>query len=395
MNKIAENYNLKSRDIKVIYMSSYIPRECGIATFAKDLTTAINLLNPDFLAEIMALDEADSFERQYPWEVKMRVKDNEPESFEKAAEYINQSGCDILCIQHEFGIFGPDEGVNIVDFLKQVKKPIVVTFHTVLSDPSDRKRMIVQEIGKRVDAIVVMINEAKKRLVDIYGINPDKVVVIPHGVPDIPYGPTNGFKKQLKIDEGRPVIATFGLLNKGKGIEYMIDAMAEIVKKNPAALYLIIGETHPVIKRREGEIYREGLKKQIKKLGLVKNVDFVAQYLPLEQLVLYLRAIDIYVTPYLEPQQITSGTLAYAVGAGKACVSTKYLYAKEVLGYGRGKLTDFYNSKELADAINELLTDEVMRKEISMKTYLYGRKMIWPNVALGYLDLFNLVKHQI
>jgi len=394
MGILAEKYNSKSREIKVIYMSSYIPRECGIATFTKDLTSAINLLNPDFLAEIMALDEPGSKDRQYPWEVKYRVKDDDEKSFAKASDYINQSGCDILCIEHEFGIFGPDEGINIVKFIKLVKKPIVVTFHTVLSNPSDKKRFIVNQIGQRVDAIVVMIKEAKKRLVELYGISPNKIVVIPHGVPDIPYGPTEGFKALLKIDPKRPVISSFGLINRGKGIEYMIEAMAEIVKTSPKALYIIIGGTHPVVKRQEGEIYRDQLKKIIKSKNLEKNIIFINKYLPLDELIQYLRATDIYVTPYLEPQQITSGTLAYAVGAGKACVSTKYLYAKEVLSQGRGVVVDFQSAKELADAIKELVINHKKQQEISMKSYLYGRKMIWPNVALGYLDLFNLIKQQ-
>lgn len=392
MAKLTEKYNLKSREVRAIYVSSYPPRGCGIATFTKDLTSAINLLNPEFLAEIMALDEPGLNDREYPWEVKYRVKDNDDEAFVKAADYINQSGADVLCIEHEFGIFGPEEGINIVNFINSVKKPIVVTFHTVLSKPTAQKKKIIQAIGSRVEAMVVMVNEAKRRLIDIYGLNEDKIVVIPHGVPDIPFGPTDGYKRQLKINPHRCVISTFGLINQGKGIEYMIEAMAKIVAKHKNALYLIIGQTHPVVQRESGEVYRESLKQLIYSKKLQHNIKFIDKFLPLDELVLYLRATDIYVTPYLEPQQITSGTLAYAVGAGKPCISTKYIYAKEVLGKERGALVDFRSADQLFKAVIDYLANDSKRYEISMKTYLYGRKMIWPRVALGYLDLFNLVK---
>ncbi len=392
MKLVAQNYNSQSREIKVIYISTYIPRECGIATFTKDLTSAINLLNPNNLAEIMALEEKGAEERSYPWEVKYRVKDYDLLSIKKATDYVNQSGSDIVSIQHEFGIFGPDEGSNVIEFLKKIKKPIVVTFHTVLSNPSDTKKRIVKTIGKYSSAIVVMINDAKKRLVDVYNIDPEKIVVIPHGVPDIPYGPTGDYKKELKISYNKIVLSTFGLINRGKGIEYVLEAMTDLVKVYPNLFYIIIGQTHPIILKKEGEIYRESLQKFINQHKIQNNVKFVNSYLPLDKLVKYLRATDIYITPYLEPQQITSGTLAYAVGAGKTCISTKYLYAKEVLGYGRGMLVDFSKSQEIVDAVNQLLSDKSIMNEMSMKAYLYGRKMIWPSVALGYLDLFNLIK---
>lgn len=392
MKLVAQNYNSQSREIKVIYISTYIPRECGIATFTKDLTSAINLLNPNNLAEIMALEEKGAEERSYPWEVKYRVKDYDLLSIKKATDYVNQSGSDIVSIQHEFGIFGPDEGSNVIEFLKKIKKPIVVTFHTVLSNPSDTKKRIVKTIGKYSSAIVVMINDAKKRLVDVYNIDPEKIVVIPHGVPDIPYGPTGDYKKELKISYNKIVLSTFGLINRGKGIKYVLEAMTDLVKVYPNLFYIIIGQTHPIILKKEGEIYRESLQKFINQHKIQNNVKFVNSYLPLDKLVKYLRATDIYITPYLEPQQITSGTLAYAVGAGKTCISTKYLYAKEVLGYGRGMLVDFSKSQEIVDAVNQLLSDKSIMNEMSMKAYLYGRKMIWPSVALGYLDLFNLIK---
>lgn len=382
---------LEKRRIKVIYISSYIPRECGIATFTKDLTTAINILNPDNLAEIMAMDEKGSESRVYPWEVKFRVKDYEPECLEHAIHYINQSGCDVVNLQHEYGIYGQEDGKGVIDFLKKIQKPIVVTLHTVLDNPSQRQKEIISKMSNYVEAFIVMINEGKRRLEEIYKISEEKIVVIPHGVPDIPYGPTNSFKKLLKLHPKRPIISTFGLINEGKGLEYGIEAMKEVVKKFPKAKYLIIGQTHPIILKKEGEKYRENLKHLVKKLRLQRNVIFVNKYLSLEELILYLRATDIYLTAYLNPQQISSGTLAYAVGAGKSCISTKYAYANEVLGEDRGALVDFKDSSQIAQSIISFLEDEEKINAVGLNAYLYGRKMTWPNVALSYLDLFGIV----
>jgi glycosyltransferase involved in cell wall biosynthesis len=377
------------RKIRVIYVASYIPRECGIATFTKDLTTAINILNPFCLAEITVVNEANS-PREYPWEVKFKIEQDNLKTYLNAADYINQSSAQLVDIQHEFGIFGGDNGEYITSFMNALTKPIVITLHTVLPKPDQHHRMVVRKMASLSQALVVMANVARDRLVRTYGVDVHKVVVIPHGVPDITYGSTAPAKKQLKL-EGKNIISTFGLINAGKGLEYAIIAMNKIVQKVPQALFLILGETHPVVARIEGERYRKKLENLVKKYKLEQHVFFENRYLTLDELILYLRATNVYLTPYLNAQQITSGTLAYAVGAGRTCVSTPYIYAKEVLSEGRGVLVNFRDSRSIAKACIELLLDHEKRKKIEKKAYLYGRNMTWPNVALKYLDLFHLV----
>ncbi len=377
------------RKICVIYISSYIPRECGIATYTKDLTSAINVLNPLCLAEIMAVNYPESH-FDYPWEVKFRFDQEDPKSYEAAADYINQSSAKLVNLQHEFGLFGGRNGEYILSLIQKIKKPLVTTFHTVLCQPSPYQEKIIKEIASSSKAIIVMIEEAAKRLVNHYRIASNKILVIHHGVPDMPYEPTNSYKKSLKLKD-KIVLSTFGLMNRGKGIEYTIQALPKIIRKYPNILYLVIGETHPIVKKQEGEVYRGILSDLVKKLKISQNVKFVNQYLSLSDLITYLKATDIFLTPYLNPQQLTSGVLAYAVGAGKACISTPFLYAQQVLGNERGIIVNFKNSEEITKAVIKLLVNPEKKKEIEKKAYLYGRQMIWHNVALKHLDLFQLI----
>jgi glycosyltransferase involved in cell wall biosynthesis len=383
----------QERAVRAIFIGSYIPRECGIATFTKDLTTAINVLNPNYLAEIMAIDEPGGESREYPWEVKYRIHQNDLDSYATAADYINQSSADIVSVQHEFGLFGGEEGEYIVPFLERIEKPVVTTFHTVLEKPSKKKLQIVKEIARISKVVVVMIETAADRLYEVYGIPAEKIVIIPHGVPDIPYGPTNHFKQNLGFEQNF-TLTTFGLLSPGKGLEYVLRALPDIVRKHAETKFLILGQTHPTLIRKHGEVYRESLQAIIKELHLENNVHFENRYLSLDEVVNYLRATDVYITPYLEPQQITSGTLAYAVGAGRPCVSTEYLYAKEVLSEKRGMLVPLKNSAAIAKAVNYLIEHPEEKMEIEKNAYLYGRKMIWSNVALKHLNLFWLIAHE-
>ncbi len=266
----------------------------------------------------------------------------------------------------------------------------MTTFHTVLCQPSPYQEKIIKEIASSSKAIIVMIEEAAKRLVNHYRIASNKILVIHHGVPDMPYEPTNSYKKSLKLKD-KIVLSTFGLMNRGKGIEYTIQALPKIIRKYPNILYLVIGETHPIVKKQEGEVYRGILSDLVKKLKISQNVKFVNQYLSLSDLITYLKATDIFLTPYLNPQQLTSGVLAYAVGAGKACISTPFLYAQQVLGNERGIIVNFKNSEEITKAVIKLLVNPEKKKEIEKKAYLYGRQMIWHNVALKHLDLFQLI----
>lgn len=379
----------KERKVRVIYIGSYIPRECGIATFTKDLTTSINVLNPHCLAEIVAVNPP-KLSYDYPWEVKYRFHQESAATYKNVASYINQSSAEIVCLQHEFGLYGGKNGEAIIPFLKSIKKPIVATFHTIIPNPDEHRKHILANISQHCEAVVVMINSAAECLVNDYGVDANKIVVIPHGVPDIPFSKEPKNRRKFEL-ENKTVIATFGLLSSGKGIENIIEAMPAIVKKVPDAVFLLLGQTHPVVQRNDGESYRQSLQDLVHKLGIEKNVQFVNRYLSLDELISYLQTIDIYVTPYLNPNQITSGTLAYAVGAGLTCISTPYVYAKEVLDGNRGLLVDYANSADIAKSVIYLLDHPQKKLALRMEAYKYGRQMTWDNVALKYLDLFSSV----
>jgi len=385
--KLSAQIEQVERRVRAIYLSTYIPRKCGIATYTKDLTNAVNVLNPYNFAEIMAVSDNGY---DYPWEAKFRINQNTPEDYSLAAEYINRSSAEILCLQHEYGIFGGQDGQYVLELMKKVEKPIVSTLHTVLDNPTESQKKTLKQVCKLSSAVVVMIETMVDRLVGIYDVPIEKIAVIPHGVPDIPYGPTEEFKKKLRL-KGKFVVAVNNLLAKNKGFEYLIEATGIVKNKIPNIYTLIIGETHPTVKRKEGENYRVKLQDQVKKLKLQKYVKFINRYVDLDELLNYLRATDVYVTPYLNPQQAASGALSYAVGAGKACISTPYIYATEVLNGDRGLLVPFRDSEGIAKALLKINQDQKYRKSIESKAYQFGRTMIWPAVALQYLDLFRLV----
>lgn len=377
------------RKVRVIYISSYIPRPCGIATFTKDLTTSINVLNPHCLAEIIAVDPPEISYR-YPWEVKYRFSQENWNSYAAAADYINQSSVEAVCIEHEYGLYGGRRGRMIVDFAKLIQKPIVVSFHTVVPYDEEYDPTIIQELSKVSEAVVVMINHTAERLIHEYKVDPNKIVVIPHGVPDMPLLESPIGKGQLDLNH-RTVLSTFGLINDNKGIEYVIEALPEIVAKIPNLVYLILGETHPVLKRRNGEKYRRKLQGLVRHLHLRDHVRFVNRYLALEELLRYLQATDLYITPYLYSQQISSGTLSYALGAGLPCISTPYIYANEVLDGNKGLLVPPRDSKAIAHAVVKLATNNNLRDKIKRTAYAFGRQMTWDNVALKHLDLFDTI----
>ncbi|QQG50317.1 MAG: glycosyltransferase family 4 protein [Candidatus Berkelbacteria bacterium] len=394
--KLAVRLKATEPRVRVIYVSTYIPRECGIATYTKDLTNAINLLNPYCLADIVAIDDRDMNKTnyRYPWEVKYKIQQNSPKSWREAAAYINQSSAEIVHFQHEFGIYSSSAGSageHAVLLAEAVNKPIVVTFHTVLPRPSKAQLASVRKLAKLATAITVMVGAAVKLLVDVYGIDEKKIVVIPHGVPDIGYTTTKGAKEYLGLGDAT-IISGFGLLSEGKGYEYAIEAMPAIVKQNSNVKLLIIGETHPVVLRHQGEAYRHKLHALIKKLKLSRSVKMVNRYLTLGEIIDYLKATDIYITPFLGLEQITSGTLSYAIGAGKVCVTTPYRYAEEVVDDDRGVLVPPRDSCAMAATINDLLAHPRKCSIMSKKAYAYGRNMIWPSVALRHLDLFEIVK---
>ena len=378
-----------TRPVRALYISTYIPRKCGIATFTKDLTNAINQLNPLSVAQIAALDDSLSTGLVYPSEVRFRIRQNESADYDEVVKYVNQSEFDIVVVQHEFGIFGGDTGELVVKLVEDLNKPVVVTLHTVLEKPTLKMKRIVERLGRKAKFMVVMLEAARDMLVGIYGIERRKIEVIPHGVPDLPRLNDGVWKRKLGL-MGKVVMSSINLLSKSKGIEYAIAAMPEILKAIPEAVYLVVGETHPVVKAKEGEKYRLKLKRMVKELNLGRHVRFVNQYISLSRLVGYIAATDVYVTPYLDFQQAASGSLAYAIGAGKACVSTPYLYAREVFDLGCGRLVPFADSQAIASTVVDLWGDEPSRQQYEAKAYELGRTMTWVNVAHQY---FHLLQH--
>lgn len=379
----------KSKQIRVIYLSSYIPRKCGIATYTKDLTNAINLLNPHDQAEIMATMRPK--ERiNYPWEVKYKIEQEELHTYLEAANYINRSGADIISLQHEYGLYGSQCGEYIIPFVESLKKPLVTTLHTVPDDPNSREGIILKRLIKKSDAVVVMMKKIKEKLVNKYSASGKKIIVIPHGTPDLPFALTDTYKDKRQLS-GRIILGNINLLSPNRGIEYALSAVSAIAKKYPNVLYLVIGQTHPIVLQTYGEKYRNFLKKEIKRLKIEKNVRFVNKYLSLDELIGWLKTIDFYITPYLDPQQAASGALAYAVGTGKCCISTPYLYAKEVLGNNRGILVPFADADAIASAVIELWKNQDKKERISQKAYDYGRLMTWSNIGLQYLNLFKII----
>jgi polysaccharide biosynthesis protein PslF len=391
-SRLATQLAASEPHIRVIYVSTYTPRECGIATYSRALTKAINQLNPDYTADFVAIDDEKSGAepRTYPWEVKYKIDQEDLRSWMNAADYINQSGAEVVNLQHEFGIYGGVEGEYVLPFIEAITKPIVVCLHTVLPHPSAKMLETVRRIAERAEAIIVMVEAAGKMLTEIYGVNPEKIVAIPHGVPDVPFGQDKLAKKRLGYN-GWNIISSFGLFSRSKGYEHAIKALPAIVKKHPKTKLLLLGETHPVVVRNEGEEYRESLEKLVKELKMEEHVDFVNHYLTLDEIIQFLRITDVYITPYPNLEQVSSGTLSYALSAGLPCVSTPYVYAKDVLADGRGVVLDSLTAEDIAEKVIDLLDNPKKRQEISKKAYAYGRNMIWTRVALRHLDLFEIV----
>jgi glycosyltransferase involved in cell wall biosynthesis len=371
---------------RTIFMGSYPPRACGIATFTKDVVDSYNAAY-GVGGEVVAIDEAEGEGRAYPPEVFARLRAGERTSYKDIAAVINAHPARLLNVQHEYGLFGGVEGAWFLDLLEALDKPAVISLHTVLPEPSGEHQAVTERLCRLASAIIVLSQTAKDILVHRYDIDPDHVVVIHHGVPDVPFRPTDAAKASFGVGD-RMVISTFGLLSRGKGLEYAIDGMSTIVQRHPEALYLILGETHPQVRKQEGESYRESLQRRIADHGLENNVMLVDRYLAFEELVSYLAATDVYLTPYLNPVQVVSGTLAYAVGCGKVVVSTPYLYARELLAQSRGFLCDFRDAESIAERVMPLLSDASLRHAVERRAYRFGRSMTWPHVAGEYGGLF-------
>ncbi len=377
---------------KVAFIGNYLPRQCGIATFTTDLSDAFTEQFPDVQGMVLAMN--DTIEGySYCDKVRYEIRESNLFDYERAANFLNQHSVDAISLQHEFGIFGGKWGKYILTLLRNVNAPVVTTFHTVLEKPTPEQLQTLREVARLSNRVVVMSEHSRRDLQNIYGVPEHKIDFIPHGIHDVPFVDP-GFHKDKFGAEGRFVIMTFGLLSRNKGLEFVIEALPEVVKRYPQLTYLILGATHPHVIAYEGEAYRESLKARVRELGIEENVLFYDQFVDLKDLKEFIGAGDIYITPYLDPEQVVSGTLAYTVGAGKAVISTPYRYAKELLAENRGILVPFRDSKAISEKILYLLDNEAERDAMRKRAYMFGRNMIWPAVAESYRASFDRARQQ-
>jgi glycosyltransferase involved in cell wall biosynthesis len=331
---------------------------------------------------------------EYDKPVRLKIRKDVKYDYTSAADYINFSDVDIVSVQHEFGLFGGDGGSHLSLLLKRLNKPVIATLHTVLEKPSAEYFDSLTDVCKASDKVIVMNKRGIKMLQDIYYVPAQKIKLIPHGIPDLPFDDSNYYKRKLGLD-GRKIILTFGLLSKNKGVEVMLRALPRVVRTDPSVLYIVLGATHPEVLRHEGQSYKFKLERMVRGSGLQRNVVFHNHFVDDEELLQFLGAADVYVTPYLHKEQLTSGTLAFAVGAGKAVISTPYWAAQELLAQGRGKLVPFGDSKNIARSIAEVLSNKSLFTRMKRLAYEYGRSMTWSKVGQSYWKLFNSHVHSM
>lgn len=374
---------------KIALIGNYLPRQCGIATFTTDLLTALAAENPSGEYWAVAMNDVPEGYR-YPPPVRFEIDQRTPADYRLAADFLNMSRVEMVCLQHEFGIFGGENGAYVLDLLSDLRMPVVTTLHTVLRSPSDAQAAIMRRIAQLSDRLVVMSDRGRKMLQESYGLPPGKIALVHHGIPDVPFMDPNYYKDQYGV-EGRKVILTFGLLSPNKGIETMIEALPAVVARHPEAVYIVLGATHPHLRKRQGESYRLSLQRRARELEVDEHLIFHNRFVDLSELCEFLGAADLYVTPYLNREQAVSGTLAYALGSGKAVVSTPYWYAEELLAEDRGRLVPFQDPEALAEAVNDLFANEVERHAMRKRAYRFCRQMVWKEVARSYLDIFREV----
>jgi glycosyltransferase involved in cell wall biosynthesis len=377
---------------RIGFIGNYLPRQCGIATFTTDLCEAIAGKNSDITCIALPVNDI-SAGYAYPPRVRFELTEKDINSYRRAADFLNINNVDLVCLQHEYGIFGGPAGSHILALMRELRMPVVTTLHTILQEPEPDQRQVLQEVAALSDRVVVMSERGAELLQTVYGVSSEKIDLIPHGIPDVPFLDPS-FHKDLFGVEGKMVLLSFGLLSANKGIETVIAALPAIVAHNPNVVYIIVGATHPHVLRQEGETYRLSLQRLAKELGVAGNVIFYNRFVSLEELIEFISATDIYITPYLNPAQITSGTLAYTLGAGKAIISTPYWYAEEMLANNRGALVPFRDPAALAKKVIDLLENESKRHAMRKQAYLYGRVMIWTQVAERYMESFERARSE-
>jgi len=368
---------------RIAFIGNYLPRQCGIATFTTDLCRSLSSKFEGTNCFAVAINDSPAG-YHYPPEVRFEIDKQELLSYQQAADFLNVTNVDVVCLQHEYGIFGGPAGSHIVALLRELRMPVVTTLHTVLREPDANQRKVLEMVAQFSDRLIVMSERAVEFLQEVYRVPQSKIDFIPHGIPDVPFVDPNFYKDQFGV-EGKFVLLTFGLLSSNKGIEYVIEALPKIVNRYPNVVYIVLGATHPEIRKREGESYRLSLQRLAREKGVDQHVIFHNRFVTLEELVEFIGAADVYLTPYLNPAQIVSGTLAYTVGAGKAVVSTPYYYAEELLADGRGLIVPFKDSEAIAERVIDLLSNEADRHAMRKRAYTYAREMIWPRVAEQYM----------
>jgi glycosyltransferase involved in cell wall biosynthesis len=376
----------------IAFLGNYLPRKCGIATFTSDLLGAVAAHQPDSRCFAVPVNDIEGC-YQYPDVVRFEIEERDPVSYRRAAAFLNTSKVDVVSLQHEFGIFGGPAGSHLLDLLRELRAPLVTTLHTVLLQPNADQHRVMQELIVRSARLVVMTERGRSILQEVYRAPPDKIDLIPHGIPDVPFVDSNLYKGQFGVD-GRKVLLTFGLLSPNKGIEHVLQALPDVAAEFPDVVYIVLGATHPHELRTRGEAYRLGLEAIVRDNKLEKNVVFHNRFVELQELTEFIGAADLYITPYLDEAQITSGTLAYAFGAGKAVISTPYWHAAELLRDQRGVLVPFADPKAIAREASGLLRDEKRRKAMNDRAYKLGRAMIWSSTAGLYMGSFEAARKQ-
>ena len=377
---------------RIAFIGNHLPRRCGIATFTNDLHRAVAMARSDLETGVVAMTDPGGV-YNYPQAVRLAIQDENIGEYVAGAAFLNNAGFDVVSLQHEYGIFGGQAGGNITELLSRLEMPVVTTLHTVLAKPTPAQHDVMQRIIDISAKVVVMSEKGRQLLRSAHDVPASKIETIPHGIPDLPFRETHSAKAKLGFT-GQTVILTFGLLSPNKGIETMLDAMPGIIKLCPDVVYVVLGATHPNLVRQQGEAYRHGLMTRVRDLGIQDHVVFFNQFVEQSTLLDFISMCDVYVTPYLNEAQMTSGTLAYSFGLGKAVVSTPYWHAKELLGDGRGILVPFGDAKAISSEIAALLTNDVRRHAMRKRAYASSRSMTWRETAERYLTVFESVREQ-